>query len=98
MWDGYDGTSDVIIDDYRADFCKFHTLLNLLDRYPYQVQTKGGHLQFNPKTIYITCPSHPEVIWSSRTAEDIQQLLRRITEIKYIGPEPEPTVTGFNPA
>jgi hypothetical protein len=90
--------SDVIIDDYRADFCKFHLLLNLLDRYPMQVQIKGGTLQFNAKNIYITCPQHPTVLWSNRTAEDIGQLLRRITVIKYIGPEPEAIVPGFVPA
>ena len=97
-WDGYDGVSDVIIDDYRPDFCKFHVLLNLLDRYPYQVQIKGGTLQFNAKTIYITCPSHPTVLWASRTQEDMGQLLRRITEIKYMGPDPSAIVPGFHPA
>lgn len=96
-WDGYDGVSDVIIDDYRADFCKFHILLNLLDRYPCQVQIKGGTLQFNARTIYITCPSHPTVVWASRTSEDMNQLLRRITEIKYIGPDPTSVVPGFVP-
>lgn len=97
-WDGYDGVSDVIIDDYRADFCKFHVLLNLLDRYPYQVQVKGGTLQFNARVVYITCPSHPTVMWASRTAEDLNQLLRRITHIKYMGDEPEAMVPGFVPA
>lgn len=97
-WDGYDGVSDVIIDDYRADFCKFHVLLNLLDRYPYQVQIKGGTLQFNAQTIYITCPSHPSVIWASRTTEDLNQLLRRITEIKYMGPEPTSFIPDFVPS
>ena len=33
FWEGYDGHDNVIIDDIRGDFCKFHQLLKLLDRY-----------------------------------------------------------------
>ncbi len=35
-WDGYDGVSDVVIDDYRCDFCKFAYLLRLFDEYQLQ--------------------------------------------------------------
>lgn len=96
-WDGYDGRSDVILDDYRPDFCKFHELLNLLDRYPYQVEVKGGTLNFSAKRIFITCPKAPADIWSSRTDEDIAQLLRRVTHIKDFSPEPQAVVPGFDP-
>ena len=96
-WDGYDGLSDVIIDDYRASFCQFNELLRLLDRYPYQVQFKGGCLHLNARHIYITAPSDPRTVWSSRTSEDIAQLERRIDEVKYFGPEPEAVIADFNP-
>lgn len=79
-WQGYDGHKGVIIDDIRKDFCKFHVLLKLLDRYPYQVETKGGSRQFVAETIIITCPYSPDVLYDTR--EDIQQLLRRVSEIK----------------
>lgn len=91
-WDGYDGLADVIIDDYRCDFCKFSELLRILDRYPYQLQIKGGTQQLNAKRIYITAPRPPEEMWASRTEEDLGQLLRRITEIKYFGPPVEPII------
>lgn len=80
-WEGYDGHSDVIIDDMRKDFLKFHQLLKLLDRYPYRVEQKGLSRQFLAKTIIITSCYSPEQMYDTR--EDIYQLLRRIDRIKY---------------
>lgn len=81
-WEGYDGHEDVIIDDYRRSFCKFSTLLRILDRYAYRVECKGGSRQLRAKRIIITCPYRPEVVWEGRTCEDLQQLLRRIDYIR----------------
>ena len=82
-WDGYQGESDVIIDDYRPDFCTFTTLLRLFDRYPLQVEAKGSSIHFVAKRIFITCPKNPEDTWASRSDEDLAQLTRRITEVKH---------------
>lgn len=79
-WDGYDGHEDVIIDDFRADFCKFHVLLRILDRYPYRVQVKGGFRQLLAKQIIITSAYPPLEVYR-RTEEDQDQLLRRIDKI-----------------
>lgn len=78
-WDGYDAHEDVIIDDFRADFCTFHELLRILDRYPYMVEIKGGTRQLLAKRIYITSCYPPDKVYQTR--EDIGQLLRRITKI-----------------
>lgn len=78
-WDGYENQEVVLIDDFRRDFCTFHELLRILDRYPYQVAVKGGFRKLNSKYIYITSPFSP--IETYETREDIQQLLRRITKI-----------------
>lgn len=78
-FDGYTGQKVVLIDDMRKDFCKFHILLKLLDRYPYRVQVKGGTTWFNPEIIYITCPYKPDELYDTR--EDVQQLERRITKV-----------------
>lgn len=80
-WDGYDRHEYVIIDDYRKDFCKFHELLRILDRYPYRIEVKGGSRQLVAKYMIFTCPFHPEKVWESRTDEDLKQLLRRIDKI-----------------
>jgi len=82
-FDGYDGHENVIFDEFRRDFCKFHVLLKLLDRYPYQLPVKGTFRQFLAKKIAITSCYHPEDVYSTR--EDVQQLLRRIDEIIPVG-------------
>jgi len=79
-FDGYDGHDNVLIDDMRKDFMKFHELLRLLDRYAMRVECKGGTRQFIAKHIIITSCFHPKEMFDTR--EDIQQLLRRIDNIK----------------
>jgi len=81
-WDGYTAQSEVVIDDYRKDFCKFSDLLRLFDRYPLRLQFKGGSVSFVAKKVWLTTPFHPLVTWSGRTEEDIEQLMRRLTIIK----------------
>jgi len=88
-WDGYEGQSNVVIDDFRCDLCAFHCLLRLFDRYPCMVEGKGCSMQFRSKTIWVTAPHRPEVMWKKRCAEDINQLLRRIEVIQLFGEEPE---------
>lgn len=83
-WDGYDGDEVVLLDDIRKDFCKFHELLNLLDKYPIRVEHKGGSRQLKAKKIYITTPIPLVDMWSNRCSEDIQQLARRITHTEEI--------------
>lgn len=78
-WDGYNGQADVIIDDFRKDFCTFHELLRILDRYPYRVQIKGSSTELLAKRIFITSCYHPQKVYDTR--EDLQQLLRRITRV-----------------
>lgn len=85
-WEGYDAHENVHIEDIRGDFLKFHQLLKLLDRYPYRVECKGGCRQFLAKWIIITCCYPPEQLYETR--EDIQQLLRRIDEVRWIGYKP----------
>lgn len=82
-FDGYDGQSGVIIDDFRGSSAAFHFLLKLLDRYPLKVPIKGGYVNWVPKTIIITSAHPPQTVYNDeRIREDIQQLIRRIDEIK----------------
>lgn len=80
-WCGYDGHADVIIDDYRRDLCSFNELLRLFDRYPLQVETKGGNISFIAKRIFVTTPKLPHQTWEGRTDEEIDQLIRRIENV-----------------
>lgn len=83
-FEGYDAHKNVIFDDIRGDFCPFHVLLRLLDRYPYRVEHKGGSRQFLAETIVITTCLPPEKLYRDRAGEDILQLGRRIDKIVYL--------------
>ena len=84
-WEGYYGQKCVIIDEFRRDFCKFHELLQILDRYPLRVETKGSSCWLRAKFIWITSCSRPEDVYNTR--EDLGQLLRRIHVTKQIHEE-----------
>ena len=82
-WCGYDPCThhDVVIDEYRADFSKFSFLLSLFDRYPLQVEFKGGNCNFRARRIFISSPKSPSETWTTRTEEDLKQFLRRVENI-----------------
>ncbi|QMW68862.1 replication-associated protein [Crucivirus-402] len=83
-WDGYHEHEDVIIDDYRRDLCPFHSLLRMLDRYPFSVEGKGVTMNFLAKRIFITTPKDVFNTWEGRTEEDLAQLERRVEyQIKF---------------
>lgn len=82
-WCGYHQQTTVIIDDYRCDFATFASVLRLFDEYPMSIEMKGSSTQFNSEFIIVTAPRPPDEMWSSRTAEDLQQLMRRIDVIKH---------------
>ena len=81
-WNGYENQEATLFDDFRGDFCTYHELLRILDRYPYTVEVKHGHRQLNSQRMYITSCHPPDKVYSTR--EDINQLLRRIDEIILI--------------
>lgn len=80
-WDGYDGHEDVIVDDFRASFCKLEYLLRLTDRYPFRVAFKGGFRQFLAKRIFFTSAFSPEALFDGGR-DNVDQLLRRIKVIR----------------
>lgn len=82
-WDGYEFQDRIVIDDFDRDAWAFRDLLRLLDRYPYQGQTKGGYVKITSKEIYITCEFPPDGMGYAQ-GNMLQQLLRRITEIREI--------------
>lgn len=81
-WPGYDGHETVWVDEFRGSFMPFAGLLDLLDRYEYQIEYKGGHRQLLAKTFVFTSPFHPR-FWYPGCAEQLFQLLRRISYIRY---------------
>lgn len=81
-WPGYDGHETLLVDDFRGSFMPFHELLRFLDRYPYRIEFKGGDRQLVARTMVLTSPFHP-TRWYPNCGEQLQQLLRRISSIRY---------------
>lgn len=76
-WDGYEGQTTVILDDFYGSI-RWHDLLNLLDRYPLRVPIKGGFRQFTSKYIYITSNTYVSKWYSSEKFPDQSALFRRL--------------------
>jgi len=95
-FDGFDGHTVAIFDDFRAKHVtSFAFLLRLLDRYPLRVEFKGGFVTWQPEYIFITCPYSPERCFAKRkefVPEDIAQLNRRLNRIDEFD---EPQSTGM---
>ncbi|AMH87744.1 replication-associated protein [Pacific flying fox faeces associated circular DNA virus-1] len=81
-WDGFNGTQPVLFDDFRGAF-QFTELLRLANIGAYQVEVKGGSIQFNPKEIWITSNLRPDQWYNPSTIKDITPLTRRISKIYH---------------
>jgi len=85
-WDGYEGQEIVIIDDFTPRCYRLQYMLNLLDRYPMRIDTKGGHTQMISKKIIITSNYKPKDLYTNtENTEHKNALLRRITYFKQYG-------------
>lgn len=79
-WDGFDGVSDVVIDDYYG-WMPWGTILCLLDNRPMRVDTKGGSVSFRARRIFITSNRHPNSWYKyAENGFDYGALARRIDE------------------
>jgi len=82
-WNGYEQQQAIIIDDFHrptSDF-EFRALLQLLDRYHYQGEYKGGCIPINSPYIYITCEFPPSEYWKDN---ELAQVMRRISSVEEI--------------
>jgi len=57
-WDGYEEHEVVVLDEFYG-WMPYDLLLRLCDRYPLQVEVKGGKVNFSAKKIFITTNKHP---------------------------------------
>lgn len=73
-WDGYSQEGVCIIDEFYG-WIPFGVLLRLIDRYPIQVEYKGGSCHFNSKWIFLTSNKKPEDWY---TGEYMDALYRRV--------------------
>lgn len=80
-WDGYEGETTLIINDFYGNI-KYHKLLDILDGYQLRLPVKGGHTYANWNKVLITSNKPPEE-WYSYGMTDA--LKRRIQETRYWG-------------
>ena len=80
-WDGYDGQTSIVIDDFYG-WLPWSFILRLLDRYPFTVQVKGGAVPFTSRRIFITSNQHPQYWYKNVPNNDMTPLLRRINKIE----------------
>ena len=85
MWlDGYDGHKKVLIDDFggKTSHISLCYLLQLLDRYPISMPTKGGHTWWMPDELFITTNILPKdwYGWENR-GEQYKALARRFHRV-----------------
>lgn len=76
-FDGYDGETEIIIDDYYGQF-KWCKLLNILDGYQFRVNVKGSHRYAKWNKIFITSNVEPKD-WYKRGLKP--ELARRLTSV-----------------
>jgi hypothetical protein len=82
-FDGYDGQSVLILNDLRKSTFTYSYLLDLLDRYEFRVEVKGGYTPMLAKVVVITCSKSHATLWrelGGAENECLGQLTRRITE------------------
>jgi len=83
-FDGYDGHSTVIFDDFRDTWLALSHFLAICDRYECKVETKGGMRQFKPELLIITTVFSPEEIYGHAKGEPREQITGRIAEVIHM--------------
>lgn len=83
-WDGYDGQSAILLDDFYG-WLPFHFLLQLLDKYPLNLEIKGATTPCLARTIYITSNKSP-LQWYEKysTVGAMAALFRRIDKFVVV--------------
>lgn len=84
--DGYCDEKIIVIDDIRdRDFkgCAIPVafMTKMIDRFPHMIQTKGGHVQFQGTSFYMSSVMHPADMWNKDVNDPVTQFLRRITDL-----------------
>jgi len=82
-WSGYRGEASVIIDEFRGGIDISH-LLRWLDKYPVQVETKGGSTALKVKQVVITSNLHPIRWYPDLDRDTTEALFRRMNIVEVL--------------
>ncbi|QIK03941.1 replication-associated protein [Northern red-backed vole stool-associated circular virus 117] len=78
-WDGYHGQETVIFDDFKGSSMKLHDFQLVIDKYPLDVEVKGGVIPLSATRYVFTSNKHPRE-WYSENADPDGSVMRRINE------------------
>lgn len=98
---GYAGEPEVLIDDFAGNI-GLTQLLQILDKYPVQLSTKGYHCWWCPNVVCITTNCHPCNWYNYKERQDSYAALeRRISQVfifkeKFKDPEEADVHNFFN--
>lgn len=77
IWmDGYAGEPHLILDDYYGHY-PYDVLLRICDRYPMQVQVKGGFTGAHWTTVTITSNEHPQLWYPDKDLAPFADRIKR---------------------
>ncbi|UPW41515.1 replication associated protein [Myodefec virus RodL3_773] len=78
-WDGYAGHETVIFDDFKGSSLTLHDFQRIIDRYPIDVEVKGGTTPLSATRYVFTSNKHP-ADWYSAEADPEGTVMRRVNE------------------
>lgn len=84
FWQGYQGETNVIIDEFRGGIDIAH-LLNWLDKWPCTVEIKGSSTPLMATKFWITSNIAPREWYPEADSETMDALLRRLEVVHYYG-------------
>lgn len=80
FWNGYEGESIILIDDFHSNL-KLDYMLRLLDIYPMRLNTKGGYTYRTAKKIFITSNIEIDNWYPNCHSRHREAIKRRITKL-----------------
>lgn len=93
-WDGYNGETVLLMDDFDDSQIDIVRMLHLLDGYPCRLPVKGGHMMALWDQVFITTNKDPVLWYPHIQSGQREALMARITTItEMTNPEP-PTSPG----
>lgn len=98
FWDGYQGQSAVVMDEFRGDIDIAH-MLRWLDKYPVIVEQKFGATALRATKLFITSNLDPRLWYPGLDDGTRAALMRRLNVVHVpmrLYPEPKDVSTLFD--